>query len=100
MISRLPIDETDVAYILEDLHRGRSLIPPHTVPNKYVLARWNPSEPLSVENCVVFDIKEHHRHVEGLGKGLQPDEIWGAEVATIADKRRKEAAEWHTKFMQ
>lgn len=98
--SRLPIDETDVAYILEDLHRGRSLIPPHPVPNKYVLTRWDPSTPLSVENCVVLDASEHRRHAEGLAKGLRPEEVWGAEVMALADGRMKEAAVWRERSMQ
>lgn len=89
----------DVAYILEDLHRGRSLIPPNVVPNKYILTRWDPSEPLSVENCVVLDASDYRRHVEGLEKGLKPTEVWGGEVTAIVNRRRKEASEWRNRFV-
>ncbi|KAI5116205.1 hypothetical protein M0805_006762 [Coniferiporia weirii] len=99
-INRLPIDETDVAYIYEDLFRGRSLIPPHRVPNKAVLTRWKPSEPLSVQNCVVFDWPEFKKHAEGCTSGLAPEDFWGEEVATIASKRMREAGEWWERAMR
>lgn len=96
--SKLPIDEDDVALIFEDLHRGRSLVPPHAIPARPVLARWDPSRPLSVENCVAFDMDEAERHerecYSGLGEGegerKRPAEVWGAEVAGIVDRRAKE----------
>ncbi|THH05781.1 hypothetical protein EW145_g4541 [Phellinidium pouzarii] len=99
-INRLPIDESDVAYIYEDLHRGRSVIPPHQVPNKATLTRWDPSEPLSVQNCVVFDWPEFKRHIEGVTDGVAPEAIWGDEVAGLISKRRKEAGEWWQRSMQ
>ncbi|KAH8112931.1 ubiquitin-protein ligase molybdopterin-converting factor [Phellopilus nigrolimitatus] len=99
-INRLPIDETDIAYILEDLHRGRSLIPPHRVPNKVALTRWDPSAPLSVQNCVVLDWPEYQKHVEGCASGQTPEEIWGEEVSALVSKRRKEAKNWWDRAMR
>jgi hypothetical protein len=51
---RLPVDETDIAYLFEDLYRGRSSIPPHSIPQRPILARWDSSLPLRVDNCVVL----------------------------------------------
>jgi hypothetical protein len=43
-----------VGYVFEDLHRGRSTIPPHPVLSKPALSRWDVRRPLSVDNCVVL----------------------------------------------
>lgn len=100
MVSRLPIDETDVAFILEDLHRGRSIVPPHNVPNKITLAIWNPSEPLSVANCVIFDAHDYAEHISGLNHGLKPEQIWDEEVVDLVRKRRKEASAWWQRSLE
>ena len=97
--SRLPIDETDVAYILEDLHRGKSLIPPHAIPNKPLLTRWDPGQPLNAANCVVLDVVELKKHLEGLQNGKTADEVWGEEVSQLMKRRQVEAREWMAKIM-
>ncbi|KAL5520929.1 hypothetical protein ACEPAF_2932 [Sanghuangporus sanghuang] len=99
-INRLPIDETDVAFIFEDLYRGRSLIPPHRIPNKAQLTRWDPNEPLSVHNCIVLDLPEFKKHVDELKEGKRPEQIWGDEVAALVAKKRKEAGEWWERAMR
>ena len=98
--SRLPIDETDVAFVLEDLHRGRSIVPPHAVPNKITLAIWDPSVPLSVANCVVFDWHDFREHMSGFDHGLKPEQIWDEEGVELVKKRRKEAEEWWIRSLQ
>jgi tRNA threonylcarbamoyladenosine dehydratase len=65
--SKLPIDENDVAFLFEDLHRGRSVVSPNRVPTRPVLLRWDIDRPLSLENCIVMDSPEADTHVqEGL----------------------------------
>ena len=64
------------------------------MPNKASLTRWDPTEPLSVQNCVVLDAPELKKHLEGLKNGARPEEIWGDDVAQLMIKRRKEASEW------
>ena len=91
--SRLPIDEDDVAFIFEDIHRGRSIIPPHDVPSRPTLVRWDPNLPLSLENCVVFELGSAEKHIRDCWDAkhsVQPDEIWGEEVALVVAKRREE----------
>lgn len=96
--SRLPINEDDISFIFEDLHRGRSIVPPHDI-NRPTLVRWDPRLPLSLENCVVFESKEAERHIRecwdttGLPKqNVNPDKVWGEEVTSIVERRRLEAA--------
>ncbi|KAJ7210837.1 ubiquitin-protein ligase molybdopterin-converting factor [Mycena pura] len=86
MISRLPIDEDDVALLFEDVHRGRSVVPPHAVPARPVLVRWDPAAPLALENIVVMDAPEAARH---LAAGGGP-EVWGAEVRAVVQRRARE----------
>ena len=97
IFSRLPIDEDDIALIFEDIHRGRSIIPPHDVPSRPTLVRWDPNLPLSLENCVVFELNSAEKHVRecwdagGIPKhGVQPDDVWGEEVALVVARRREE----------
>ena len=87
-VSRLPIDEDDVAFIFEDLHRGRSVVPPHNVPSRPVLLRWDIECPLTLENCVVMDTPEADKHVKE-GRG-----IWGEETRKVVEERQKEIKRW------
>lgn len=107
MYSKLPIDEDDVALIFEDIHRGRSVIPPHPVPTRPMLVRWDSTLPLGMENCVVMEWAEGERHLKEcfgvVGKGKdgderpveagekrRPEEVWGAEVSVVVARRRDE----------
>jgi hypothetical protein len=98
VFSRLSIDEDDVALIFEDVYRGRSVIPPHPVPSKPVLVRWNPLEDLSAENCVVMEHRECDKHLkECFENGRAPLDVWGAEVAEIVRSRQesiRQALNW------
>jgi hypothetical protein len=58
---RIPLDEDDVALLFEDVHRGRSVVPPRAVPVKPTLVRWDPARPLGVENVVVMDARVRRR---------------------------------------
>ncbi|KAJ7059310.1 ubiquitin-protein ligase molybdopterin-converting factor [Mycena amicta] len=104
--SRLPIDEDDIALIFEDIHRGRSVIPPHPVLVRPTLVRWtswNPAEGLTLENVVVMEQKEAAKHEAGLygdGEDTKTEsglDLWGAETDALVQKRREEArrvTEW------
>jgi len=89
VLSKLPIDEDDVALIYEDLYLGRSVIPPHDVPAKPALVRWDVSRPLSVENCVVMSLGEAEKHMKASGT---PGEVWGREVQEIVERRATDIA--------
>ncbi|KAG2007159.1 ubiquitin-protein ligase molybdopterin-converting factor [Coprinopsis cinerea AmutBmut pab1-1] len=92
-LNRLPIDEDDVGFIFEDLHRGRSVIPPHDVPTRPTLVRWDYSKPLTTDNAVVFehkDAEKHHSSCSGKD-GVSPASLWGTEVEEIVNRRFEEA---------
>ena len=108
--SKLEIDEDDVAMIFEDLHRGRSVIPPHAVPSRPTLVRWDPKLPLTAENCIVMEHSDAEKHAkECLGPGdaeqgvgaivRRPADFWGKEVAMVVERRIKEVAEYREWIM-
>lgn len=61
--STLPLSHSDVALVFEDIAVGRSIIPPYATCARAALVRWDPSQPLSTENCVVAEYKEAERAV-------------------------------------
>ncbi|KAJ7594381.1 hypothetical protein C8J56DRAFT_436001 [Mycena floridula] len=97
-LTKLPIDEDDVSMIYEDLYRGRSIIPPHEVPSKAALVRWDVSKRLSLENCVVMEEKNAEQHVQASrseeGSFIEPRLIWGDAVQDIVDARAKDIARY------
>jgi hypothetical protein len=48
----------DIALLCDDFALGRSIIPPHAACVRPALIRWDPRVPLSLENCVVAEMKE------------------------------------------
>lgn len=100
--SKLPIDEDDVALIFEDLYLGRSVVPPHSVPVRPQLLRWDPLKPLVPENCVVFEFAEAEKHqreclgVGNAGERRHPVEVWGDKVQSIVDKNAVEVEKYRS----
>lgn len=86
-LNKLPIDEDDVSLIFEDVSLGRSVIPPHDVPSRPTLVRWDASRPLTVDNCVVMEHKDavkHENDIRGADDGFKdPKDIWGEEVQAV-----------------
>jgi hypothetical protein len=62
------------------------VLPPHAVPVKATLVRWDPAKPLRVENVVVMEAADAERHerVDG-GPGM-----WGEEVKAVVERHAKE----------
>ncbi|CAE6409620.1 unnamed protein product [Rhizoctonia solani] len=92
-MNKLPMSEQDIAYIFEDLHRGRSTIPPHPVLTRPQLARWNAKEPLTTFNCVVLSHQEVqllHDH-GGMGEEVVNKGLWPSETLEVVHARQKEA---------
>ncbi|KZT08135.1 uncharacterized protein LAESUDRAFT_736059 [Laetiporus sulphureus 93-53] len=90
-LNKLPIDEDDIGLIFDDISRGRSVIPPHPVPSRPVLVRWDPKLPLTLDNCVPMEFNEAERHIaECYKSGKSPEEVWGADTAEIVRRRAEE----------
>lgn len=93
-LNRLPIDEEDVGFIFEDLHRGRSVIPPFDVPTRPTLVRWDYSQPLTLDNCIVLEFKDAEKHYKQcFEEGKKPVDVWGEEVGGVIERRAAEARE-------
>lgn len=88
----MPLNEDDMAYIFEDVHRGRSVVPPTFSTSSHpCILRWTPDAPLSWENAVVMTQDEAKRHEEGcLVEGKEGREVWGEETEEIVRERREE----------
>ncbi|KAI0752645.1 ubiquitin-protein ligase molybdopterin-converting factor [Daedaleopsis nitida] len=97
-INKLPVDDDDAGILFDDIHRGRSVRPPHAVPERPALVRWDPDAPLSLENCVAFEFADAERHLqECLLAKKRPEEVWGADVVEVVRRRSEEArkvVEW------
>jgi tRNA threonylcarbamoyladenosine dehydratase len=101
LLSRLPIDDDDVFMVFEDVYRGRSILPPHDVPNKPMLVRWDYTRPLSVDNVVPMDqsaADDHVRRCHDL-KG-KPEDVWGLEVKAVYERRKQEILRDKQWFME
>ncbi|KAJ7733370.1 ubiquitin-protein ligase molybdopterin-converting factor [Mycena olivaceomarginata] len=92
LVGRIPLDEDDVALLFEDVHRGRSVVPPHAVPVKPTLVRWDPARPLGVENVVVMDAGEAGVHGSDSGEGGPG--AWGEDVREAVRRRVEEVERW------
>ncbi|KAH9956336.1 hypothetical protein BC827DRAFT_1232146 [Russula dissimulans] len=57
-INTLPLTTADIALLYDDFALGRSIVPPHAACVRPALIRWDPRAPLSLENCVVAEMKE------------------------------------------
>ncbi|TFY69591.1 hypothetical protein EVG20_g3087 [Dentipellis fragilis] len=74
---KLPLPSSDIAILFEDISLARSVVPPHVVCARPALLRWDPSKPLSLENCIVAEEEEVDKamaevfgvHVEGVEPG-------------------------------
>ncbi|EJU01119.1 ubiquitin-protein ligase molybdopterin-converting factor [Dacryopinax primogenitus] len=98
--SKLPISEHEIEYLLEDLSRSRSSLPPHPLLARPTLVRWDPSLPLTVDNVAVFSSEEANRHErEVLKGGKSGEEVWGKEMEEIMSRRGEEAREWRRGWM-
>jgi hypothetical protein len=78
--------------IFEDVYYGRSIVPPHTIPIKPTLVRWDPLKPVTVDNCVPMDFADAEKHTkECFGEGARrPEDVWGAEVTSMYEKKARE----------
>ena len=96
---RVAISESDVAYLLDDLHRGRSVVcPNNVVPARPTFIRWTytppdageEAVPVHVSNLVVMDRPEAEKHEkEVLKGGKSPEEVWGKETVELVRKRKE-----------
>lgn len=78
-------------YLFEEIHRAKSVAPPHVYPARPTVLRWRKERGLAWDNLVVFERDEGARHEkECLLGDRDPEEYWGKEVAELVEKRMRE----------
>ncbi|EST08144.2 UBA/THIF-type NAD/FAD binding fold [Kalmanozyma brasiliensis GHG001] len=95
----IPFSVNDIAYLFEEVFRGRSVVPPFDSLSGAQLERWDSTLPLSFQNVALFSraqAKVHEREV--LGKGRSPVEVWGGDAANMV--RRRMASERRSGFFR
>ncbi|CEQ41590.1 SPOSA6832_03325, partial [Sporobolomyces salmonicolor] len=89
--TRLPFSEDDLLYLFEEIHRAKSVAPPHVFPARPTVLRWKKDRGLAWDNLVVFERDEGTRHEEHCLVGNEdPEEYWGPEVTALVERRAAE----------
>ncbi|RKP23392.1 YKL027W-like protein, partial [Syncephalis pseudoplumigaleata] len=79
----IPFDRDDIAYIVEEVWRGKSVL--SGTSDKLCLTRWDRRRPISFQNCVCLTKSEATRH-----DTHDPDrlhELYSAEELALVEKR-------------
>ncbi|MCJ1437033.1 hypothetical protein MMC27_006418 [Xylographa pallens] len=101
---RIPVSKDDVAYLIEEIFRGKSVL--SGLPTRLALIRWRPSKDgyqpdirwegqkvsrLQLSDLVCMTKEEaavHEKKV--LADGAKPEDIYEAEVVALAERRLDE----------
>ncbi|CBQ69602.1 conserved hypothetical protein [Sporisorium reilianum SRZ2] len=84
----IPFSINDIAYLFEEVFRGRSIVPPFDSLSGAQLERWDSTLPLSFQNVALFSRAQAKVHeAEVLKKGRSPVEVWGADAAHMIKRR-------------
>ncbi|SCW04472.1 LAFE_0H14290g1_1 [Lachancea fermentati] len=83
---RVQVSLKDVAYIVEEVFRGKSPVSGYST--KLALSKWDPSKPVSVQNVVVLTKDEQRLHEDRiLNGGESLEDVYSKEVLDLVDKR-------------
>ncbi|KAL6940844.1 tRNA threonylcarbamoyladenosine dehydratase [Hanseniaspora vineae] len=83
---RVPISTQDVPYILEEVFRGKS--PISGFSTRLTLSKWDPSQPLSLQNVVIMTREEQKTHEERVLNGKESlSDVYSKEVLDLIAKR-------------
>lgn len=93
---RIPVSKSDIAYIVEEVFRGKSVVSGEST--RLQLSRWDISKPLSLQNTVLLtknEVKVHEdRHLKG---GEKLEDVYTKEVLDLVAKRFEEE-KWYSNF--
>lgn len=86
---RVPIALNEIAYVLEEIFRGKSPISNYST--RLTLSRWDGLKELSFQNIVVMTKEEQQNHEKRcLNGGERLEDVYSAEVLERVEKRFKE----------
>lgn len=102
---KLPLTETDIGYLTEEVFKGKSVI--SGLPTRLALTRWTPLPPradgywaedehrVSINDLVLMTKDEAKKHEKEVLMGSRtPEEVWGCEVVERVNQRRAEEAQY------
>ncbi|GAO51800.1 hypothetical protein SAICODRAFT_68200 [Saitoella complicata NRRL Y-17804] len=82
----IPVSNADAGYLIEEIFRGKSIIPPHH-STRIVLCRWSMENEVGLQNTVCMVKSEAEKHEkEVLKGGKSVEEVWGREVVERVEK--------------
>lgn len=97
---RVPLNENDIGYIVEEVFRGKSVVSGHST--RLALMRWEkiPGEakgeedyPLRIEDLVLMTKEEAARHEKEVLKGdKNPGDVWSKQVLERVQTAKREEA--------
>ncbi|AOA62847.1 tRNA threonylcarbamoyladenosine dehydratase [Komagataella phaffii CBS 7435] len=83
---RIPIPNTDIIYIVEEIFRGKSPISNYST--RLTLSQWDPAKKLSLQNIVVMTKEEQKLHEQRVLKGGEKlESVYPPEVIQLVEKR-------------
>lgn len=86
---RIPISVDDVGYILEEVFRGKSPLSGYST--KLVLSKWDPNQPVSLQNVVIMTKEEQKNHEKRvLNGGESLENVYTKEQIDLVNKRLDE----------
>ena len=86
---RIPISVSDVGYILEEVFRGKSPLSGHST--KLALSKWDPNQPVSLQNVVIMTKEEQKNHEKRILNGNERlEDVYTKEQIDLVNKRLDE----------
>ena len=86
---RIPISVSDVGYILEEVFRGKSPLSGYST--KLALSKWDPNQPVSLQNVVIMTKEEQKNHEKRVLNGNERlEDVYTKEQIDLVNKRLDE----------
>lgn len=93
---RVPIALSDIGYLLEEVWRGKSPISGYST--RLTLSKWDPNQPVSLQNVIIMTKEEQKEHEKRILNGDESiEDVYSAEVLAIIEKRFSEEI-YYSKF--
>ncbi|AGO13806.1 AaceriAGL066Wp [[Ashbya] aceris (nom. inval.)] len=86
---RVPVSVADVAYLVEEVYRGKSPVSGYST--RLTLSKWDPSLPVSLQNVVLLTKEEQTAHEERILNGHEHlEDVYSPEVIALVSQRLQE----------
>ncbi|AET41105.1 tRNA threonylcarbamoyladenosine dehydratase Ecym_7261 [Eremothecium cymbalariae DBVPG len=93
---RVPVSISDVAYLVEEVFRGKSPISGYST--RLTLSKWDPNKPVSLQNVILMTKEEQNTHEKRvLNGGESLENVYSVEALKLV-KQRLEEELYYSKF--